>query len=210
MGDQPASAQRRAIPVRLREVRGGATVQLWRLRAGRFYRPAAALHAGLQLPFDQRRRLRQRADGARVALGAEGRLLVPDARMGRNASVEDGRRLQQHSIRGRQHRLAARQLDVPEGRPLQRQRPDHLSDAVHELAADVREHPDEDLRRLHPGRLAGGQRPDAEPWSALRPAEGIVQRGPARTAREHSGQAWTRRRVPPRRVGRETTEVGPW
>ncbi len=181
LGDQLARAERRPLPVRVREVRGVAAVQPRRLGAGRFHRAAAAVHAGLHLSVDHRRRLRQRADGPRVALAGEGRLLIPDARVGRHASVEDGRRLQQHPVRRRQHEFAARQLDVPEGRALQRQRSDHLSDAVHELAADLRQHSDQDLRRLHPGRLAGGERSDVQPRPALRPAEGLVQRGPART-----------------------------
>jgi hypothetical protein len=91
-----------------------------------------------------RRRLRQRADG-------------PEARW----QVKDDFSYLMHAWAGRTsgrwastsatsrsratHRLAARQLDVPEGRAVQRQRSDHLSDAVHELAADLREHSDEDF-----------------------------------------------------------------
>ena len=41
-----------------------------------------------------------------------------------------------------------------------------------------------------------GQRPDVQPRAALRPADGIVQRGRAGPAREDPGQARTRRLVP--------------
>ena len=130
LGDQFARAERCAVPVRLREVRSVAAIQPRRLGAGRFHRASAAVHAGLPVSVDQRRRLRQCADGAGVALAGEGRLLVSDARVGRHAPVEDGRRLQQRAVRGRSHEFAARQLDVPEGRGLQRQRSDDLSDAA--------------------------------------------------------------------------------
>ena len=57
-------------------------VQPRRLGAGRLHGAAAALHAGFHLSVDHRRRLRQCADGARVAVAVQGRLLVPDAARG--------------------------------------------------------------------------------------------------------------------------------
>ena len=43
----------------------------------------------------------------------------------------------------------------PRDVPYDAERSDDVADAVHELAADLREHPGEDLRRLSAGRLAG-------------------------------------------------------
>ena len=148
-----------AVPVRLREVRGVAAVQPRRLGAGRLHGAAAAVHAGLHLPVDHGRRLRQRADGPGVALAVEGRLLVPDAARGAaRTSGRSGVDFSYIPFEGDITELAARQLDVPEGHASTTPNdPTTYPDAVHELAADLREHPDQDVRRLPPGRLAGAR-----------------------------------------------------
>ena len=87
--------------------------------------------------------------------------------LGRHAPVEGGHGLQLHSVRGRSHQLAVRQLDVPEGRRLQRRRRVDLPHPVHGIAADLRQHPDPHLRDLPAGRLESARRPDLQPRAAL-------------------------------------------
>jgi hypothetical protein len=98
LGDQLAGAERRAVPVCVREVRGLAAVQPRRLRTGGLHRTPAAVHADLRLSLDHHRRVRQRADGPRIALGAQGRLFIPDAPLGRRAPVEGRVRFQQRAV----------------------------------------------------------------------------------------------------------------
>ena len=81
------------------------------------YRPARLLCARVQLPLCSGRRLRQQPDGSGDALAGQGRRLVPRDRQGsRPSPVEGGRRLQLHHVPGRRPGLAARQLELPQGR----------------------------------------------------------------------------------------------
>ena len=103
-------------------------------------------------------------------------------------------RLQLHPVRRRQHRLAARQLDVPAGRAVQRRTiattwPTQYTNSL-PTYANI---PTKTYRGVSAGRLAGRPRPDVQPRAALRPADGLVQRGRAGAARQDPGQARTRR-----------------
>ncbi len=72
VGARQRRAQRLPLPVRLREVRGLATVQPRRLGPGRLRGAAAVLHVGVQLSLHPGRRMRQRADGPRETLAVQG------------------------------------------------------------------------------------------------------------------------------------------
>ena len=105
--------------------------------------------------------------------------------LGGIAPVEGRRRPQRDLVPRRQPRVAARLVDLPARRGIQRQRPHDLADAVDQHAADLRRDPGQALRHLRPGRLADRADADAQPGAALRRAVRLVQRGPRRPARAH-------------------------
>ena len=145
------------------------------------------LHAGLQLSVDQRRRLRQRQMGpeSRWQIKDDFSYLMHD--WGGTHQWKVGRRLQLHPVRGRQHGLAARQLDVPEGRAVQRRTIRPRS----RRSTRTRCRPTPNIpTKTFAGYLQDdwqvGAAADVQPRAALRPAEGLVQRGRAGAARAAS------------------------
>ena len=142
-------------------------------------------------------------------MAVEGRLLAPDAGLGRHASVEDRIRLQLRPVRGRRHRFAARQLDV-----LRRTAVYDAADSstfptqyTNSLPtyADI---PTTTLAVYLQDDWRSGQRIDAQSRRALRPSDRVVQRGHSGPAAEDRGQARTRRQLPGRSLGRRAAGDG--
>src|SRR5438046_8938956 len=88
VGDGRPDVERRAVSVRVREVRSLTAVQPRRLRAGRLHGTAPAVYAGVRLSVDYGGRVRQRADGSGIAMGGQGPFLLPDAGPGRTTTGE--------------------------------------------------------------------------------------------------------------------------
>ena len=145
-----------------------------------------------------------------IALAVEGRLLLPDARVRRHASVEDRLRLSATS-RSRAT-TPARRSAAGRSRGTRRTTPTTRPPIRRSTRTRCRPTP---TFRPRPSRgyiqddWQVGERSDVESRPALRPSARRVQRGRARPAGEHSGQARTRRHVPARRRRREAADGEP-
>ena len=200
--------ERLPLPICLREVRGRAALQPRRLGAGRFSGTAAALHADLHAIRRYRRRLRQRADGpgGRWEIKDDFSYLIQ--RWGGRHQWKGGFDFSSIPFEGDNMGSPLGSWTFPKDVPYNAADPTTYPTQYTNSLPTYAEHPDQDICRLPPGRLAAGERADPQPRAALRPAEGLVQRGHPRPALRIPDKLGRDGSVPARRLGGDAVAVG--